>query len=441
MKAGLLRAQLAACTALVGIAFAPQARAQLLLRYLPQSVPGYQLDPTLQVLQNGGPDYRNPGIRVGSFIIHPNVDESFAYNTNPLGFSEPRGSPEIDTGANVSINSDWSRDSIGASASVDDQRYTALPVANQTNYDVFGGGRLDIGRDSLDVSAGYIRNNLGPTDVLTRGLTTPVPYRTFDARIAYSAVLNRWTVVPEIDLTTYRFGTASAGSSFIDDTTLDKNQVAGGLTAKYELSPGRDLVAALQETAAFVLNRPAGQPANRYFDTLALVGLSYDTFAAFRYDILLGWEVREWTGQVQPARQTPSVEASVTWKPTLLTTVNVAAIRHLSDASYDVTNDLAYSEGKITAFHELYRNIIVQGDLDLQATDGDQEGGGRLTISSGVGARWLLNPRLRADLFYNYSHGTSSGSQPGTGPAYNTSFFNNGAYSSNSIQLSINIGY
>jgi hypothetical protein len=419
---------------------AHDAHCQLLTRYLPQSIPGYALDPTLAVLQNGGPDYTSLGIRLGDFVVRPGIDETFGFNDNPLGLIDARSSPVVESGGSVSVNSDWSRDSVNASFNADDLRYTALPIANQTSYSAFGGGRLDIDRDSLDVSGGRVSTYLAPTDVFSQGVTAPVPYNSNDLRVAYTAPFNRLTLTPSLDFTSYNFGRAGSGAVYVNDSVLDNKQLAAGISAAYELSPGHSLVAAFDQTDAHLLNRAIGE-AGGYNDSLVLFGFDYDTHRALRYDVLLGYETRSFSGGMQAARQTPAFEISVTWRPTLLTTINAAGIRHLSDASFDINNDVIYSEGKVVIYHELYRNVILSGNVDFQSAQASAiDGGNRSSFVSGAGATYLLDRNVRLSLGYQFTRATGYellGGKP-TGFMSQTG---NRDFQSNLVRLSVHVGF
>ena len=420
---------------------ARNACAQLLMRYVPQSVPGYELDPALAVLQNGGPDYRSQGVRLGDFIIRPGIDESVGYNDNPLGLIDARSSPVLESAGSISVNSDWSRDRIGASVSVDDLRYTALPIGDQTSYSAFTGGSLDIGRDSLDISGGRVSNYIAPTDVLSQGLATPIPFTSNDLRLAYTAPFNRLTLTPSIEFTTYNFGHPSNGLDYVDESVVDKDQLAAGISASYELSPGHKLVAAFLQTNAYLLHRGPGDPASQYDDSLVLAGVDYDTHGLFRYDVLIGYEIRSFSGSVQSARQTPAVEISVTWRPSMLTTINVAGVRHLTDASAFEANNLVYNEGKVVLYHELYRNVILNSAIDVQTTDGSAvDGGGRTSLTAGAGAAYLLDRHLRLDLDYHFTQGSGFTAVTGaygmnSGPAVSRNF------QSNLLQCTLHLGF
>ena len=423
------------------------AHAQLLQRYLPSSVPAYQLDPALAVLENGGPDYRSTGTRLGDIVVRPSIDETFGYNDNPLGLQNARSSAEIESSASLSANSDWSRNSIGASVSIDDQRYLNLSIANETNSTAFVGGSLDIGRDTLSFGAGHVSGNLGPTDVLSDGFGAPVPYQSNDVRVAYTALFNRLSVAPELDLTSYRFGRSAAGTFITDDTGLDKNQIEGGLTATYDFSAGHKLVFVWNETSAFFQHRAAGQPNPNYLDTLAAVGFDYDTHAFFRYDLLLGYEERHFSSGSISALNEPVVEASVTWTPTRLTTLSAAVVRHLSDASYNVATNLAYTEGKLIIDHEYRRDVILNGTLDIESSDAGAGSFSRQQYSGSVGATWLLNRYARLSSSYTYTHGTGGsaslsivGSQTAqTNNNFGATSLEGSSYDGNVIQVSLHL--
>ncbi len=416
-----------------------QAHAQLLSRYLPQSVPGYEQDPVQAVMQNGGPDYTALGWRVGDVVVRPEVDESVGYNQNPLGLSNGRSSAEIDSAATVTANSDWSRDSLGISLSIDDQEFPELPIANQRTDSAFAGGRIDIGRDSLDLSVGHVDSDLGPTNVLTAGLVAPVPYESNDIRAAYNILFNRLTVTPNIDFTTYRFGSGRGEDGEVADNNLDKNQVAGGATANYAFSEGRSAVFVWDETGADFLNRGAGALNPNYLDTLVLGGLDYDTRALFRYDVLVGYERRDLAGAGVHPISVPVVEASITYLPTLLTTFKAVVIRHLSDASYNVSENLTYTEGVMRVDHALRRNVLLNARVDAAYTDADATNVAHFQLSAGFGATWLVSRRLRLSADYTFSHGSSSGlagSVSGIGAGGILNQNTNDTYSANALTIS-----
>ena len=86
------------------------ARAQLVENIVLPNVPGYNNDPSITVLARPRPEYESLGVRVGEFIIRPNLSEGFGYNDNVLGNPGTGSSPTLmlDTAATLQVNSDWS---------------------------------------------------------------------------------------------------------------------------------------------------------------------------------------------------------------------------------------------------------------------------------------------------------------------------------------------
>ena len=418
------------------------ARAQLLQQYLPAGVPGYEADPVMAVVANGGPDYSSSGIRTGDFIVRPTIDETVGFDENPLGLPEQRSSATLESAAAVRLNSDWARDALGASFSVDDHRFPELPIANTTTYTAFAGGSLDMFHDDrLDLSAGYTSSALSPTNVLTEGLTAPVPYNIADFRAAYAWNLNRLSITPEIDYAHYGFGTAYGGGTVQNYSGLDKDQVAGGATADYTVFPGLNGVLSVQETSASFLHRQAVSTNPNYLDTLVLGGVRDEADALIHWAVLAGYENRSFSGSGQSALSEPAVEAALTYYPTGLTTLQATVTHRLSDAGYNIVQNVTYTEGALNIDHALRRNVILLGKLDVAHTDADAGTGAHTQLVGSAGATWLLTRNVHLSANYVFSHGSSDigdFSEYGL-PAASVSRLGNQSYTSNAIEFSVHL--
>ena len=382
------------------------ASAQLLQRYLPQSVGPYEADPTMAVLQQGGADYRAAGVRIDDFVINPEITESDGYAQNPLGLAQgARSSPTIDTSAAVSLHSDWSRNSLSASASFDNSLYPNVHTADTNTSTVFLGGTIDIGDNQLSLGAGHVSANLGATDVLAFGLAAPVPYQTNDVRAEYTQVLGPLSITPGIDLTSFTFGRTVVGTEVVNDTGLDKNQIAGSVVGNYELAAGRNVVVALRETSAQFQH---GGSAGNYLASSILAGLDYVASDLFRYDILIGFEHRGFNGPIHSIN-TPLVEGAVLYSPNRLTTITAQFTREIADPTYNITNNLTYTSARLIGDYAFRRNVLLQGraGLDLGAADGTS--GSRLDTTFGAGVTWLLTRRVSLAANYDFVWAQGSG--------------------------------
>src|SRR5271163_3206374 len=97
--------------------WAAGARSQDLSGYFPQGVPGYDTTPGVTVQSRARPLYDPIGVRAGTFVLYPQVDLGFGYDSNLFGTApipgRHLGSWLFDTGASVRASSDWGRDSLG----------------------------------------------------------------------------------------------------------------------------------------------------------------------------------------------------------------------------------------------------------------------------------------------------------------------------------------
>src|ERR1700688_2728163 len=140
----------------LGCAFAYGGlRAEQLSTYFPEGVPGYGTAPGVTVSSRARPDVDPQGIRVDSFVVHPQLEQGLGYDSNVFGGTPQRGSWIVGTHPSLLVASDWSRDSVGGYLAVDDSRYLDQPAQSTTNWTASVGGSVAIGRDQLTVSAAH----------------------------------------------------------------------------------------------------------------------------------------------------------------------------------------------------------------------------------------------------------------------------------------------
>ena len=176
-------------------------------------------------------------------VIRPNLVEALGYNSNAEGFRGGRGSPSLQTSGTVNAMTDWSRDSAYLSASVVDQRYTALPHQDFTNYTVGLGGTIDVGRDKIGATYTHLQLTQTPGSIDAVTVAQPVTFRVDRAQLSYTASsLGRFTFVPALDVAKYDF----------DNYVIGQQTVSQAYRNRVVLQAGGD---------DEVRDRPATQPA------------------------------------------------------------------------------------------------------------------------------------------------------------------------------------
>lgn len=408
------RLVLALPLALGCLMIAKPAQAQLIDRYFPTSVPGYGTDPYSSVISRqqllAGPQ----GIQVGDFVVRPNLSQSFGYDSNTLGIKNS-GSTVEETNATLGIASEWARDSIGASFSVDDARYLDKPIASTTNWTAAIGGSLAVGRGSIDLGYTHLGLYLGPTTLGVQGLVAPVPYSDDDVRLDYNASFGRVTLTPGFDYQNVVFGSAS-GQNAVNYNGLDHQIEGGTLTGRYDLSTGRGVVAIIRGTEAQYTTQTAGVR-NDYGDISGFVGLDDSSGALFHYRALIGVETRSFLPGGSARVTTPTAELDLVWTPTLLTTVTTRFSRQIEDPTSPFANNQVTTDGFLQIAHELRREIVLRAFVEVGTSTFNNNGvdtgtvnenGSQFQTSLGASVDWKINRHVQASLSYSFSNNTYS---------------------------------
>jgi hypothetical protein len=379
---------------------ATAARAQILETYLPAQVLGID-----SFLTQPPAEYTAQGIRVGSFLVHPQVSESVGYDNNVYGTAGGPGSPHIETAGTVQAASDWSRDSLNLYANVDNVQTPQVSALNYTNVTASLAGSLDIGQDKLRGSYTYLQYHLLPNQIGSLGLNQVQPVTTNDVRVAYDSRFAQVTITPDFDINTFQYSNTVANGVLQGDGYLSRNVFSPGVTTRYELAPQRDLVFVLRGSSAQFLTVQPGAPERNYIDLQALGGVDFAANGVVRYRALVGYEQRNYSSSQIPTATSPIMEASAIWTPTRLTTVNGTVVHRIEDALESGVYNYTYTDLRVTVDHQLYRNVLLEAYVDIAQANYAQNGGIQTQYGAGASAAWLLNRnvQLKASIAYTDS--------------------------------------
>lgn len=434
MRRGVLRCQFVVVFSLCGaLGGGKLAHAQLIEQYFPSDIPGYAPNLSSSVVVRMIGQDQSQGVEVGDFIIRPEISESGGYNSDILGTANS-GSGALDSAASVRVNSDWGRDAIGASFSVNNQRYPALPSANYTNWTAGIGGALTLGNDTATAAYTHLALHLNATDLGVAGVVTPVPYSVDDVRLSYLKLLGRFSLTPSFEYRNFNFGTSS-GAAAISYSTLNHHTESGGLSTLYEFSPGDSAAIIIRLTDA----RFQSAPNENYTDTGGFAGLDFRGDAVLQYRVLGGVESRHFSSGTNQTITTPTFQLDSVWTPTLLDTVTATGIRQLVDPTSPFARNQIETTGALELDHELRENVFLRADAGIgeSASQSNSPGTGNNKQTQwqlGASAFWNINRHLRGTLNYGYSEGNGSGSGKSTPQGGGFSSFK-----SNSITLGISL--
>ena len=391
------------------------AFAQVIDQLFPANVQSLNGSENESVLARPRNDYTPLGVRVGDFTINPVASEGFGYDSNVNGLRGGPGSGLLNTQASINIASDWARDSLAAFLNVDNHHYLSEENQDRTDWTASILGSYDIADDVL--SGAYTHLNLNETaqDVGAVLTETPIPFTIDDVRLDYAiSDHGRFTFTPGLDYTAYRFSSNVVDG--INQNYRNRDVTQGDLTTRYELSSLRDLVLVVRGTHISYTNEIAGTPGRNSNGAAVLIGVDYSAAGIFRYRALVGYQVRQYDSAQYANIAEPILEASVTWTPSLVTTVTASARRDIEDAADSTIGGFTYTTGRIAVDHEYRRNILLNLHGQIQRVEDAsqvnslpgflQSGGSETVYNAGLGATFLLNrvARLSATFDYNTQH-------------------------------------
>ncbi len=386
------------------------ADAQNIQTYFPSGNGGYDQEIGVTVLSRARPLYTSPGIRVGSFVISPAIDESLDYSSDVNGNSGSGGWASHTSGS-VAVGSEWDRNSIAATAGLTRNQYLGLPQDSYTDWNIGLGGSYTIGRGGLVAEYAHQTAHIIGSSIGAINTTTPALAQVDSGQLAYRFSLGDLTVTPSVSFGAYRFGPATVSGQTVDQDFLDRNKVVGEVVGRYSMSGEGSLLVVMRAGNVTYLHPMAGQPSNNAQDYQLLSGIDYQGEGVWRYRLLAGVEVGVFQAAQYPTSVVPIAEASVIWTPTGLTTVTGSLSREIGAPATSGTNGAIYTRASLVADHELLPNLFVQARGSIAYLQYLQNGGGTQTEESvGGGVTWLVNQYARVSLSYDFTrqNGNSS---------------------------------
>ena len=409
--------------------------AQSLPSPLPASPGGYDDQLGVTVQSRLRPENDPAGVQVGTFLIRPQIDETFGYNSNPTG-SSGGGSPVQQVSGSVSATSLWSRHSLWAATGVDQYDFLSIAGLDFTDWHAAIGGGYTLGENQI--TAGYTHQTYHQfgTTIGTIRSVTPVGNDLDTARLGYAYTFNRLTLTPDLTISSYRFGPATVGGTQVDQSFLDRTVFAARLTAAYSLSAqGNIVVQAAGIRSDFPYTQP-GQPSNSSTSALLLAGLDYQLTGPWRFQLLAGVQSRWFSATQYATRVTPIVEGNATWTPTGVLTVKGEISRSIDDPQSGGTIGFVLTQLDLRADYELRRDILLHARSTVQYAQFIGQGS-QTSIGGGASVDYLLNRHVRLTLSGNYIKQT--GASIATATTTDPSAIRLGAFSQGIIALGLHL--
>ncbi len=391
------------------VALSRPARAQLLDTYIQPDIYGLNTEPSVTVLSRARPSYDSLGTRIGNVTVRPELLESLGYDDNVTATAKPHGSAMIETNARLQGVYDSSDLNGAALLTVDDVRYPSQDLQSYTNWTAGVGGSYQVGRDLLIASFDHASLNQTLQDLDTPALDQALPYEINTVRLGYRIQFTRLFVQPNLTIANYAYTNGTALGQTYLQSYRNRNVYTPGVTVGYELFPRANVVLVVRDAIGKYTANGTSPFIRDFNDAAVLAGLDINPAGLIRYRLLGGYEVRTFTSAAYKTISQPTVEASVIWTPTGLTTVTGVAARSIQDSASEATVGLTESRVTLRVDHELRRNILLRGSAGYAIDEYANSTSSQTLYTAGAGVTYLMNRNMQVSANYDFTSRHSSG--------------------------------
>lgn len=354
------------------------------------------------VADRARPDYDALGARVGAFTLYPSVTVAVSATDNYLARDfDKQGDVYATISPEYTIRSNWARHRVEGRAWVSQSVHAELTGDNETEFGLSANGMYDASRFA-QITAGAAaeqfsenRSALGAF----RNTREPVRFKIARFNIGNAQSFNRFSLNWTGSATFVNYDDVNSGSGFVFDQDFrDVRRLNGGVTAQYELRSGIGLIATAEINDSRYDFRP-GQPG---FDPLTdidrksrgynlLAGVTFELSSLVFGSLQVGVLDRSYRDPRLRDFSGLSFNGDILWNVTPLTSVRFTASRSVEDTSSRTIAGNTRSRFGISVDHELYRYIILSGDVSYGSFKPNGPGIGGDEYGIGAGARYLID--------------------------------------------------
>jgi hypothetical protein len=372
-------------------------------------------DEALGVMDRPRPEYDAKGIPLGDFRLFPTLALAAAYDDNVRRLETGEADWYFTEAPAARLQSQWGRHFMEFYAGANNYDYAKVKSLNLTDWDVGEDGRLDLIQGasiSSDSSFGEYNEALYSPNTQGNQAAPNRYYKTMaDINGTYAPDRIGVSLGGQFQRLVYG-NTPLIGGGFIDNSDRAEDHYVGNLRGTYKLSPGYTAVVKLTYNTAHY-----DQSVDRTGVHRDSSGYSVDGGLNLVLSHLLTGEISvgylEQHFDQHQAVFLPNIAgldfgAQLDWYATDLMTVHLSASHYITELVLVGASASDDKLVKLSADYEVLRNVIGQAYFSYDSSS--LRGLSRTDNypGAGIGARYLLNEYLSANLMYNFSYRDST---------------------------------
>ena len=354
------------------------------------------------------PPFDPVGIQAGAFLLRPAIETASGYDSNPARTpGGGRASLFATVTPELKVNSNWLRheftaDLVGS--------YTAYATAPEQDRPAFAGkvdGRIDVTtRTAVNLESRLVvaTDNPGSSNIQTGLARLPIS-TDVGGTVGIAQRFNRFDVTFKgaFDRTTYQESVFTDGSTAPND---DRNfdQPAAALRANYELTPG--IKPFLELDADRRIHDLAIDRSGLDRDSTGLagrIGTSFELSRILTGELAFGYLNRTYRDPTLPALAGPTLDSSLIWVATALTTVKFTASTTANETILPGVSGVFTHEIGLQVDHDFRRWLTATlrfvGDRDsyVGSTRLDDRYAASLAVLYRLTREWQVKGELRRE--------------------------------------------
>jgi hypothetical protein len=387
---------------------------------VPTPPPTVAVLPPLPLPRRPVPDpdpFAPTGIHAGTLRLFPYVETDTGYESNPNRLSEDvKGSPYVHAEAGLKLESDWSQNSLTADLHGGYSDYFLVPQADRPDAAATITGRVDVTRDTqLNSETRFSLTTQQPGSPLLAVpnsvfITNRPLIMSYGETFGVTQNFNRLQVTlrGSFDRYTYADAEESNGTT-LALSTENYNDYGLNLRVGYELTPGMIPFVQLGGDLRRHDTSPDFDGFDRDSNGIAIkVGSRFELTRLLTGELSVGYAMRDYADPRLPMVTTPTVDGSLVYTVTPLTTITLKTSTDISE-TINAFDSAAVSRGVgLEVAHALLRNLTITASGRYQNNEYIGQPVTENFFTAGLAAEYKLSREvvLRASYSHEDFHST-----------------------------------
>jgi hypothetical protein len=326
---------------------------------------------TVSVRDRPRPEFQSEGIRIGNFILRPEVGYSLGWIRD--GGGAANGSSQDlrhNITTSVELRSDWQRHFLDIAVQgngIASQENSAL---RYLDGQVRVTGRIDIdhGTSLFGALRWQMRHEENVDEERPKGALQPTPFTVLQTEAGLQRTQGRidWAVGGRYERTEYSGYTANDGT-FVDQSFRSNSLIEPFARLGYRLSPGYRV---FSELALDAKDNPGDGIVSRSSRGYrATGGVELEVTSLVKVTASLGYQTENFYQASLVDIAALVWSARVAWNVTPLMTISLAALRDVQTTSFGEASGRVDTSFSVKADYELLRNLIVSAEGRISLPD------------------------------------------------------------------------